>query len=159
MAMRKASVREVPIGTMGGAPSAGPAARAERSPRGPTPAPSRPPAGDQQPAGGAARAGRRGSSRRERDARRERAVLDAEVRRLMRELRYAGPLRRDVLARRCHASAWKSGSFVGAVQAGVRDGSLRELPFGFVAVSRSGAPRRGGATGGEGAAAAKDSDG
>jgi len=74
-----------------------------------------------------------------RGSRREDAVLDAEVRRIFRELRYLGPMRRDVLARRCNAAEWKRGSFEDAVRQGVRRGHLRVLPLGFLAARLPGA--------------------
>jgi hypothetical protein len=75
------------------------------------------------------------AERRSREARRDDVVLDAELRRIVRELRFGGPLRRDALAHRCHADAWHRGSFDGALLAGVRRGVLRSLPFDFVDVA------------------------
>ena len=68
-----------------------------------------------------------------RHTRHDDAVLRAEVLTLVRELRAAGPLTRSTLAVRCHASRWRGGSFEAALQAGFRDGALRQLPFDFIA--------------------------
>jgi hypothetical protein len=67
-----------------------------------------------------------------------RIVLCAEVRRLVRELEVMGPLPREMLARQCHASHWRQGSFEAAVRAGIRHGTLRRMPFDFIDVVRPG---------------------
>ena len=61
------------------------------------------------------------------------AMIEADVRRLVRELRSLGPLSSRTLARRCHAERWDEGAFTEAVRAGLADGKLRALPFGFLA--------------------------
>jgi hypothetical protein len=71
------------------------------------------------------------------------AVLGAEIRRLVRELRVTGPLTRKILAERCRTANWHDGSFQAAVQAGIRRGVLRQLPFDYVALNREPARARG----------------
>ena len=84
--------------------------------------------------------GRRPSVRRRRRGHRG-AVLDIEVRRLERELRWCGPLHRDALAWLCGARNWREGSFDEAIRRGVAAGALRTLPFDYVAVAhRSASP-------------------
>jgi len=65
--------------------------------------------------------------------RHENALLEAEVRRVMRVLAPYGVLRQDMLARACGARRWNAGAFRSALDAGVRDGRLRKLPLGFYA--------------------------
>jgi hypothetical protein len=65
----------------------------------------------------------------ERDA----ALLEAEVRRVLVALAPYGVMRRDALARACGARRWGDGQFQGALDAAVRAGRLRSLPFGFYA--------------------------
>jgi hypothetical protein len=66
----------------------------------------------------------------------ERALLEAEVRRLTHAIAPFGVLRRDVLARECHASRWRPGDFDGALEAAVREGRLRRLGVGFYGSQR-----------------------
>jgi hypothetical protein len=66
----------------------------------------------------------------------DRALLEAEVRRLAHAIAPFGVLRRDVLARECHASRWRDGDFEGALDAAVRDGRLRRLGVDFYGVRR-----------------------
>ena len=68
------------------------------------------------------------------------AVLDAEVRRIARQLSWCGPLQRDALARLCGASHWHEGSFDEAVRRGIAAGRLRRLPFDYIAVARAPEP-------------------
>jgi hypothetical protein len=65
-------------------------------------------------------------------------VVDAELKRLVRELRAFGPLKRSTLARRSHATTWHGSAFGEAVSAGVASGRLRLLPFDFIAASAEG---------------------
>ena len=77
-----------------------------------------------------------------RDDRRDRheaVVVQAEMRRLARELRVTGPMPATRLARCCRAERWSAGGFTQAVREGVRQGSIRRLPFDFLA---SGEPLR-----------------
>lgn len=64
------------------------------------------------------------------------AVLDAEVRRIARELRWCGPLKRAQLERLCGARHWHEGGFDQAVRRGLAAGELRKLPFDYLAVAR-----------------------
>lgn len=93
------------------------------------------PAGDAAP--GAAERGDRPGERGAVD-RHHQAVVSAEARRLAREVRAYGPLERSALSRRCHAERWREGAFEEAVRVGLRRGELRQLPFGFIAATRSG---------------------
>ncbi len=61
----------------------------------------------------------------------EEALRAAEVRRLTHAIAPFGVLRRDVLARECHAGCWREGDFEGALEAAVRQGRLRPLGVGF----------------------------
>ena len=72
--------------------------------------------------------------------RHHRAVLSAEVHRLVKELQIDGPLTRTALARRCQARHWTEGSLDVAIRAGVRQGALIRRPFDFIDVER--APRQ-----------------
>jgi predicted AAA+ superfamily ATPase len=69
-------------------------------------------------------------------SRHEELVLDAELRRLVRELYTIGPMPRSMLARSCHAYRWREGSFDEAVQEGIRRGVLARLPFDFIDFER-----------------------
>ena len=73
-------------------------------------------------------------------------MLEADIARMVMELRLSGPLRRSVLAERCHAAHWREGAFAAALQAGVAQGSLRRLAFDFIAAS----PRAGASPGAAG---------
>jgi hypothetical protein len=64
------------------------------------------------------------------------ALLEAEARRLARELYLYGPLSKRTLAQRCHARHWRDGTFRDAVRAGIRNKTLRELPLDFLDVPR-----------------------
>jgi hypothetical protein len=77
-----------------------------------------------------------------RDARRDRheaVIVQAEMRRLARELRLIGPMPATRLARCCRAEHWSAGGFTQAVREGVRQGSIRRLPFDYLASGRPGA--------------------
>jgi hypothetical protein len=65
--------------------------------------------------------------------RRERALLDADVRRLVDALRPFGVLRADQLARAAGASAWHEIVFERAIEEAVRRGLIVRLPEGFYA--------------------------
>ena len=62
---------------------------------------------------------------------RQRALLEAEVRQLLRAISPFGVLRRDALARACHAHLWRRGRFDDAVRQAVSEGRLRSLGAGF----------------------------
>jgi hypothetical protein len=59
-------------------------------------------------------------------------VIAAEVRRLERRLLAIGPMPRDRLAESCGANRWREGTFEEAIREGVRLGTLRQLPLGWV---------------------------
>lgn len=61
----------------------------------------------------------------------EQAVLDAEVRRLVRALGPYRVLPREALEREAKASSWHEADFDRALQAAVDEGKIAELPFGF----------------------------
>jgi len=61
------------------------------------------------------------------------ALLEAEVGRVMHALAPYGVLREDALARACRARRWRAGQFESALEAAVKEGRLRRLPFGFYA--------------------------
>ena len=83
------------------------------------------------------------SSQARRGDRHRGAVLDAEVRRIVRQLRWCGPLTRRELERLCRTRQWREGSLEEALRRGIAAGVLRRLPFDYVAVSREEpAPRR-----------------
>ena len=63
-------------------------------------------------------------------------LLDAEVRRLVHELRPFGVLSERELEHRANAALWHSGTFEAALRAGERRGQLKRLPGGFVSLSR-----------------------
>lgn len=64
------------------------------------------------------------------------ASVTAEVRKLERSLRAIGPMPRSMLARVARAGSWREGSFEEAVQAGLREGRLKELPLGWLKATR-----------------------
>jgi hypothetical protein len=68
----------------------------------------------------------------------DRAVLSAEVKRLVTALSPVGVLRRDALARASGATRWNGASFDLALQAAVDAGKINELPLGFYAIARGG---------------------
>lgn len=74
--------------------------------------------------------------RRRAEAQRKDALLQAEVRQLMRAIRPFGVLNHDALARACRAHLWRSGRFEDALRAAVREGRLRPLGFGFYGARR-----------------------
>jgi hypothetical protein len=80
-----------------------------------------------------------------RDRARDRIVVRAELNRIVRTLEMTGPLRRDVLSRACGARHWHTGGLSAALRAGIREGRVKELPFGFVAVAQT--PRQARPTG------------
>jgi hypothetical protein len=61
----------------------------------------------------------------------DRAVVEAEVRRLVHALAPYGVLRRDALQREAGAGRWHEAGFGRAVAAALDAGEIRELPFGF----------------------------
>jgi hypothetical protein len=69
------------------------------------------------------------------------ATLDAEVGRLIHELRPFRVMRGGELARRAGAGYWGAGGFDAAVRTGERRGDLRRLPFGYVELARRSRPR------------------
>ncbi len=69
-------------------------------------------------------------------ASRHQATVAAEARKLQKSLRAIGPLPRPVLARMTGADRWREGSFEEAVQEGVRQGTLKNLPLGWVEATR-----------------------
>ncbi|WP_249011930.1 hypothetical protein [Conexibacter sp. DBS9H8] len=69
------------------------------------------------------------------------AMLDAEVGRLLHELRPFRVMRGGELARRAGAEYWGGGGFDAAVRTGERRGDLRRLPFGYVELARRSRPR------------------
>jgi hypothetical protein len=68
--------------------------------------------------------------------RHDRALLVAEVRQLVNELRTSGPLSTDMLAQRCHTNRWHEGTLDVAIREGIRQRRLRRLPLGYVDVPR-----------------------
>jgi hypothetical protein len=64
----------------------------------------------------------------------ERAVLRAEIRRLVAALRPYGVLRRDTLARAAGAPSWHQAGFDRALLAAVEAGEIEERPLGFYAI-------------------------
>jgi hypothetical protein len=64
-------------------------------------------------------------------------LLDAEVARLVHELRPFGVLRERTLAQRAGCGAWPAGAFHAALRDGARHGKLVLLPFDFVGLPRS----------------------
>jgi hypothetical protein len=81
-------------------------------------------------------AGSRPADHRSRAQARRDALLEAEVRQLLRAIGPFGVLGRDSLARACHAHLWRSGRFEDALHAAVRQGRLRPLGFGFYGARR-----------------------
>ena len=69
-------------------------------------------------------------------------LLDAEVGRLVHELRPFGVLSEHELERRADAALWHSGTFQAALRAGERRGRLERLPCGFVSLPRHHDERR-----------------
>lgn len=66
----------------------------------------------------------------------EAAVLDAEVRLVMDQLRkYGGTLSREALAQHTDAHLWHRGTLDEALRAGADQGVIRVLPDGFVELS------------------------
>lgn len=63
--------------------------------------------------------------------RHEEAILNAEVKRLVRALGPYGALRRDVLAREVGADSWHEPVFEQALRAAVSAGKIHKLPQGF----------------------------
>ncbi len=59
-------------------------------------------------------------------------VIAAEVRRLERRLLAIGPMPREKLAESCGAERWREGTFEEAIREGVRLGTLRQLPLGWI---------------------------
>jgi hypothetical protein len=59
-------------------------------------------------------------------------VIAAEVRRLERRLLAIGPMPRAKLAESCGAERWREGTFEEAIREGVRLGTLRQLPLGWI---------------------------
>ena len=66
----------------------------------------------------------------------DRAVLHAEVRRLVLALSPFGVLRRDVLARAAGATRWSDETFEEALTAAVEGGEIKKLPLDFYAIGR-----------------------
>jgi hypothetical protein len=64
-------------------------------------------------------------------------MLRAEVKRIVLTLEMRGPLRREVLPRECSASHWHPGELNAALGVAIREGRVRELPFGFLAAART----------------------
>lgn len=64
------------------------------------------------------------------------AVIAAAVRRLARELSAVGPMPRAKLAQRCAVSLWHDATFAAAIETGIREGSIKQLPFDYLAVRR-----------------------
>jgi hypothetical protein len=65
------------------------------------------------------------------DARHDAAVLQAEVKRLVRALAPHGVLRRDALRREVGADNWHDRWFERALDAAVTQGQIEVLPLGF----------------------------
>jgi hypothetical protein len=61
----------------------------------------------------------------------ERAVLEAEVRRIIHSLRPFGILHRDALSRATHARTWRNGSFEAALRVAINQGKVDKLPGDF----------------------------
>jgi hypothetical protein len=70
--------------------------------------------------------------------RHRRAVLEAEVSRLVRELRVLGAVPKRQLVEQAGADHWREGSVEAAIALGVRQRRLRRLPFDFVAPADEG---------------------
>jgi hypothetical protein len=68
--------------------------------------------------------------------------MNVAVTRLVRTLAVTGPLTMEALARWSGAHSWRRGELSAAVHRGVREGRLRELPFGFVAAQTRSEPDR-----------------
>lgn len=64
------------------------------------------------------------------------AIVEAEVRRVERQLRAYGPMPRALLARRCREAAWRDGTLEEAVREGIRQRRLKQLPLGWIASRR-----------------------
>ena len=64
------------------------------------------------------------------------AVVEAEMRRVERQLRAYGPMPRAALARRCGETEWRDGTLQEAVREGIRQRRLKQLPLGWVASRR-----------------------
>ncbi len=69
--------------------------------------------------------------RRTRQQRHDDAVIQAEVRALVRELRPDGVPRKDALVQPARTSSWHSDSFEDALSAAVRTGALEPLALDF----------------------------
>ena len=67
---------------------------------------------------------------------RQEIVARAELKRIVDALEAFGPMRRRSLAEACGARHWDPGEFNSALRAGICEGVLRELSFGFVAAAR-----------------------
>ena len=65
------------------------------------------------------------------DSRHEEAVLQAEVKRLVRALAPYGVLSHDVLRREAGARNWREPRFERALAAAVEQGEIEALPLGF----------------------------
>jgi len=71
-----------------------------------------------------------------RDRRRHAATVEAEIRKLERNLLELGPMPRDRLADLAHADRWRDGTFEEAVSVGVRQGRLEWMPFQWLKATR-----------------------
>ncbi len=70
----------------------------------------------------------------QRDRQRHEACVEAEVRKLERNLRQLGPMPRDRLADLTRSERWREGSFEEAIAVGVREGRLAWMPFQWLKV-------------------------
>jgi hypothetical protein len=69
------------------------------------------------------------------------AVVQAEVRRLLRAIGPYRVLSRDTLSHITHAERWSEGGLDGALRAAVEEGVLAPLPFGYYRDRTDGAHR------------------
>jgi hypothetical protein len=64
------------------------------------------------------------------------AIVQAEMRRVERELRANVPMPRAALARRCREAASRDGTLEEVIREGIRQRRLKQLPLGWLASRR-----------------------
>ena len=67
---------------------------------------------------------------------RDEIMTRAELKRITHALETFGPMRRESLMHACGARHWHTGEFNKALRTGIREGTLRELSFGFIAAAQ-----------------------
>jgi hypothetical protein len=72
----------------------------------------------------------------------DKAVLRAQVKRLVRALATYRVLQRDALRREAGAGNWREPWFDRALDAAVKQGQIEALPFGFYGLRHAGGSRR-----------------